>query len=176
MRKDPVTSNFVVVIIDMQDFFLRRFDAVVRKEVVANQQDIIDFCNKNGVPVVLVEYEGKGRGRTLSVLRNRIKKSLLVDVISKPNNSAFRDTDLEGLMKELKVRSMVLMGINASGCVQDTAIGALRRGYKIVTSRGVIASSSVRDKYLNTSKKWYSKKGKFFESPEALKDFLQKIS
>ena len=50
------------------------------------------------------------------------------------------------------------MGVNANGCVQDTAMSALRRGYKVITAEGVTASSSRRDLSLSTNNKtWYLK-------------------
>jgi nicotinamidase-related amidase len=68
------------------------------------------------------------------------------------------------------------MGINASGCVQDTAIGALHRGYQVITSRGVVASSTKRDSNLDTSKKWYSENGLFFEDTDGLIDYIEKVT
>jgi hypothetical protein len=58
--------------------------------------------------------------------------------------------------------------------VQDTAIGALNRGYEIVTSKDIIASSTMRDSNLNTSRKWYSKNGLFFEGIDELLNYMGK--
>ena len=164
--KKTDSNNIAVVLVDMQDFFLEKFDKEKVKELILNQNKVLELCGVNKIPLIVLEY--RGRGKTISALQKCIKKITDVCVVIKENNSGFRDTNLDKLLKNKGVKKIILMGINGSGCVQDTAIGALKRGYKIMTSKGVIASNTMRDANLATSKKWYSKNGKFFESVEGL--------
>ncbi len=89
-------------------------------------------------------------------------------MVVKEFNSAFRDTNLDTILKEKQVKRLVLIGINASGCVQDTAMGAIKRGFEIITARGIVASSSKNDSELKVSKKWYTTHGTFYESTKEL--------
>lgn len=160
------SNSTAVILVDMQDFFLEKFEKEKVKDLILNQNKVLELCEVNKIPLFVLEYSG--RGKTVSALQKSIKKVEDVSVVVKENNSGFRDTNLDELLKNKGVKKIILMGINGSGCVQDTAIGALKRGYKIMTSRGVIASNTMRDANLATSKKWYSKNGKFFESVEDL--------
>ena len=157
-----------VLVIDMQDFFLDKFRPEKRRALIEQQSKVIDFCSKHQIAIILLEY--KDRGQTTASLRHILKKgtNVNVEIITKDSNGGFTNTDLDEVLKHKNVKNIVLMGINGSGCIQDTAIGALNRGYKILTSGEVIASSTNRDRDLATSRKWYSKKGHFFESTDEL--------
>lgn len=127
--------------IDMQDFFLENLAVESRRKLVANQSRILDLCVK--IPLFVFEYNAGGvfRGPTTKLLRDKAKHVSGITII-KDNNSAFVGTNLHERLKEKKIRTLFIIGINANGCVQDTAIGALRRGYKVFTSTDLIASTS----------------------------------
>ena len=73
------------------------------------------------------------------------------------------------------MKNILLMGINANGCVQDTAIGALYRKYKVITSHGIIASSSRKDINLSErNKDWFIKNTNYFENIEDVLIYLEK--
>jgi nicotinamidase-related amidase len=163
-------KSTVVVLVDMQNFFLQRIPKSAHKELIENQISILKLCAEKKIPVIVLEY--KNRGKTIPALQPALKK-VVTEIISKPHNSGFRDTNLEEILKELKAKSVILMGINGSGCVQDTAIGAIYRGYKVLTARGVVASSSIKDSRLATTKKWFSENGTFLESTQQLSSELQ---
>lgn len=165
-------NKLVVILVDMQDFFLKKVTRENRERIIPNQIKIIAFCAKNKVPFIVLEY--KNRGKTTRILSEKIKRLPITKTITKEHNSGFRDTDLAEILKEIGTRKVLLMGINASGCVQDTAIGALYRGYGIVTASSVIASFSERDRHLATSRKWYTENGKYFEKTEDLLKEIQK--
>jgi nicotinamidase-related amidase len=166
-------KKVAVIIVDMQDFFLKGFPEGKVQELVSNQNKVISFCIKSKIPIFVLEYAK--RGETTKPLKSNLKKVSDTAIVKKENNSGFRNTNLHELLQELKVKNIVLMGINASGCVQDTAIGAVKRGYKIITARGVIASNTKKDANLNTSKKWYSKNGKFLDGFEQLMVYVSNL-
>jgi nicotinamidase-related amidase len=162
--------KIAVIIVDMQDFFLDKFSDKKRNILIQKQSKVIDFCIEQKTPLIFLEY--KDRGVTTKLLSQPIKNSPHVEIVTKDSNGGFTNTNLDEILKNKGVEEIVLMGINASGCVQDTAIGALNRGYKIVTSGDVIASATKRDSDLATSKKWYSQKGLFFENADELLVYL----
>jgi nicotinamidase-related amidase len=162
------SSKVAVLLIDMQEFFLQRIEQKAHKPLIDNQIKVIRYCAAHKIPLVVLEYEGVGRGKTIPKLQSEIKKVSTVAVIRKPHNSGFRDTNLDLVLKEWRIKKVVLMGINGSGCVQDTAIGALGRKYSVATASEVIASSSERDRNLATSRRWFAANARFFESIEEL--------
>ncbi len=165
-------NKLAVILVDMQDFFLKKVTKENRKRIIPNQIKVINFCEKYKIPLIVLEY--KRRGDTTKILREKIKRLPHTEIVVKEHNSGFRGTNLAEILEEIKVRNILLMGINASGCVQDTAIGALYRGYKILTASTVIASFSERDRSLATSKKWYSKSGRYFENTNDLLKYIAK--
>lgn len=164
------TLRTVLIIVDMQDFFLQHFSPATKKELIENQLKIIDLCIKNNLPIVALEYKCRGvfRGETINVLKKRIAKAQSVTII-KERNSGFTQTNLEEVLKNLKVKNIILMGVNANGCVQDTAIGAIHRGYQVITSFGIMASASRKDMCLSKKNEdWFIKNTFYFENLESL--------
>ena len=159
----------------MQDFFLKNFPVSISNELFENQKQVIDLCLKKKMPFVLVEYKAGGilRGKTILKLEKLFKDSV-EEIFVKENNSGFTNTDLDKTLRNLNIKTVLLMGLNANACIQDTAIGAIRRRYKVITSEGIIASSSRKDLTLSKRNgRWFKKNTHFFESPAALITYLQ---
>ena len=168
-------KNKALIIIDMQDFFLKKFVSNIKKSLVRNQGVLIDLCVKKNIPIIILEYKCKGilRGKTISQLKKKTKYALK-EVIIKENNSGFTNTRLDIVLKDLKINEVILAGINSNGCIQDTAIGALHRKYKVITSLGVMASSSRKDLDLSKKNKdWFIDNTIFFEN---LKDLIKYLN
>ena len=174
MTKQGRTKNIAVVIVDMQDFFLKKFKPEILDALIKNHLVIIDFCIKNRLPFIVVEYKagGKFRGKTIQKLDNRIK-NVHKETFIKEHNSAFTDTKLDEILKNLKTKEVLLIGINANACIQDTAIGALHRGYKVVTGHGIIACTSRKDLELSKrNRKWYLKDTTYFDDIKGILDYV----
>ena len=169
-----IQNKLVVVMIDMQDFFLKNLKTEIRKALVANQLKILELCVKNKIPVIIFEYKAGGvkRGRTTRILQRKIECVPETLIKIKENNSGFRGTNISSVLEGMKCKKILLMGINANGCVQDTAIGALRRGYRVMVSKGLMASTSRKDIGMSRkNEKWYLQNCLLLESPEeALKE------
>jgi nicotinamidase-related amidase len=150
-------SDTAVILVDMQDFFLKNFLPSAKKTLIENQLRVIDICVKKKIPFIILEYKCRGvfRGSLIGGLDKKIQNAHK-EVIVKEHNSGFTKTKLHSILKELRVKKLLIMGVNANGCVQDTAIGARSRGFKVVTSCGVIGSASRGDLGLSKrNKDWY---------------------
>jgi len=168
-------KNLSVILIDMQEFFLQRLTPRVRKELLNNQKKVIDWAKNNRIPVFVTEYSSgnQNRGEIIPIFKKRIRNLKSYKII-KLQNGGFTNTELNNLLKEHGVKRILLLGVNANGCVQDTAIGALHRGYKVLTSEGVIANVYRKDLLLSTrNKNWYRSNTTFFDSPEKLLAYLK---
>ena len=60
----------------------------------------------------------------------------------KPKHSAFFETPLESLLKDLKVRRLILCGIAGDGCIHSTATDAHIREFAVIVVRDGTASPS----------------------------------
>jgi nicotinamidase-related amidase len=58
--------------------------------------------------------------------------------VLKRKYSAFQGTDLDQLLRELKVDTVILTGVVTDICIQHTAADAFFRGYKIVVPRDCV--------------------------------------
>lgn len=165
-------SKKAVIIVDMQDFFLEKFPKEKAQTLIESQSVVLSLCASKNISVVFLEY--KNRGKTIPTLLKLMKTNSSTKIVIKDSNGGFTNTNLDEILREKKVKNIILMGINASGCVQDTAIGAINRGYNIITAAPVIASNTKRDERLLTSRKWYPTNGTFFEDLIELLGYLKK--
>ncbi len=169
-------KDTILIIVDMQDFFLKRFPISVQHEIIENQKIIIDFCVRRNIPSIIIEYKAGGveRGKTKKELVDSIGNNL-VNVIVKDNNGGFTKTNLDVVLNKLNIRKIILMGLNANGCIQDTVIGANNRGYRVITSKGIIANSSSGNMEISKrNKEWYIKNTVFFDNVKSLYTYLSK--
>ena len=159
-----------MVVVDMQDCFLKNVNSAVQKELFNNQGMVLDWCYEEHIPVIFLEYSDKqvSRGKTSSLLSTRVDGKQ-THVILKDSNSGFVNTHLDTVLRQHKVNQIIIMGINANGCVQDTAIGALRRKFQVITASGIIVNSYTLDMKLTpNNKSWYLKNTRFFDTAEDL--------
>ena len=62
----------VVILIDMQQFFIRGLKKENKERIIANQIFIIRWCAQENIPIVVLEYEKYGE--TIDVLIEELKK------------------------------------------------------------------------------------------------------
>lgn len=161
-------KKVAVILIDMQDFFLQHFKENIRMTLVNNQLRLLDKCAEQKMPLIVIEYKARGkfRGSTTSKLDQKIKAIPHVLII-KESNSGFTNTALDKILQGSKIKRLFIMGINANACIQDTAIGAIHRGYQVIVSKGLTACSSRSDmEFSNRNDKWYRENCKLLNSLE----------
>lgn len=164
-------NNLGVILVDMQDFFLQHFSSDIRKKLIKNHIELINYCALNKIPIIVTEYKcgGVSRGGITKKLRESLQKTHMEKVI-KLNNGGFTKTDLEQILKKLKIKNLMIIGVNANACVQDTVIGALNRGYKVFTVQNLMASRSKTPfKLSHKNKKWYEKNTILVKNLDSLK-------
>jgi nicotinamidase-related amidase len=60
--------------------------------------------------------------------------------VPKRKYSAFQGTDLDQLLRELKVDTVILTGVLTDICIQHTAADAFFKGYKIIVPQDCVDS------------------------------------
>ena len=166
------TSKIAALLIDMQKCFIEDLKQGEEEKIVPCQIKIIDdFCVKRGIPLIVLEYSGCGT--TIRLLRDKISEVPKLKIITKTNDDGFINTDLLSHLKTRGVDTLLLMGINADYCVRSTAKSAIRQGYKIVTSKKLIAGKPYHSR--NKSGDWYAQNGAFYADMDSLLERLERI-
>lgn len=78
--------------------------------------------------------------------------------IFKRKYSAFQDTGLDQLLRELRIETVILTGVVTDICIQHTAADAFFRGYRIIIPRDCVeaADTATQEEALRFIKKAYS--------------------
>jgi nicotinamidase-related amidase len=82
------------------------------------------------------------RGRRVSM---RLRPTRDDYFVLKPKHSGFYDTTLETLLRDLKIRRVIVTGIAGNICVLFTANDAYMRGLKIIAPRDCCVSNTAAD-------------------------------
>lgn len=131
-------ASTAALLIDMQEEFVTGLLNIVREEVIEAQCRFIERCTEADIPLVTLEYAGYGY--TVPALQEKIQHVRRKWTVFKHENSGFRSPELHQILTALKVRRLVLMGMNASFCVLHTAEGAIAHGYRVLTSGRLVAN------------------------------------
>jgi nicotinamidase-related amidase len=82
------------------------------------------------------------RGRRVSM---RLRPTRADYFVLKPKHSGFYDTTLETLLRDLRIRRVIVAGIAGNICVLFTANDAYMRGMKIIAPRDACVSNTAAD-------------------------------
>lgn len=149
----------VIVIIDMQNDFFRKERLLEQKELlIKNINELIHLAHEHKVPIIWIRQVWKadlsnspkhirqsGEGYVLEGTEG----SELLDGLSKINEdyeviktrySGFFRTNLNDLLKELKVDTLIVGGINTHACIRMTAIDAWQRDYDVIIAKDCVGS------------------------------------
>jgi len=147
---DKLESDFVkpaVVVIDMiNDFVTGIFKNERAEKIIPNVRQLVNFARENKIPVVYVndahmpdvdvEFDVWPQHAVAGTLGaqvvDELKPKMSDFVLHKRRYSAFQGTDLDQLLRELKVDTLILTGVVTDICIQHTAADAFFRGYRII--------------------------------------------
>jgi nicotinamidase-related amidase len=122
-------SNAALLVIDVQNGVVE--GAHGRESVIANIRSLVARARDEGVPVVWVRHAdedlepGSHEWRIVPELEPGDDEP----IIDKHYGDSFEDTDLEGVLSERRVGSLVVVGAQTDACVRSTLHGAFVRGY-----------------------------------------------
>jgi len=169
---DPISYSGVLLI-DMQDEFLRKFrDQSVVDDLVSAQSEVLDYCRENSFKVFVLEYLNFGE------TDQRIRKKLDgVDhrTVVKSSNDGFWRTDLLEVLSLSKISHIYAMGVNMDYCVLTTIESALLNGFEVSTAKTVIS----QPKYGRTGVlripnfRWFENNTNLYEDHKNLDEILK---
>jgi len=145
-----------VVVIDMiNDFVSGVFKSDRAAKIIPNIKALLDHARKQKAPIIYAtdahlpnvdpEFEVWGAhavaGTWGSDIVDELKPKKGDFHIFKRKYSAFQGTDLDQLLRELKIDTVILAGVVTDICIQHTAADAFFKGYKIIVPRDCVEAA-----------------------------------
>jgi nicotinamidase-related amidase len=142
-----------VVVIDMiNDFVTGVFKSIRAVKIIPNIKRLLDFARKQKFPIIYAtdahlpnvdtEFEVWGphavKGSWGAEIIDELKPEKNDFRILKRKYSSFQGTDLDMLLRELKVDTLILTGVVTDICIQHTAADAFFKGYKIIVPQDCV--------------------------------------
>jgi nicotinamidase-related amidase len=121
--------NTALLVIDVQN------DIVAgghnRDDVIANIAVLVDKARAGNVPVVWVQHSSGEVPRGSDGWRYvpELTQEESEPVVHKQYADSFEDTDLEAVLAERKIGSLIVAGAQTDECIRSTLHGAIVRGY-----------------------------------------------
>jgi nicotinamidase-related amidase len=102
-----------------------------RDDVVANIGGLVDKARQDGVPIVWVQHsdDGLAHGSDEWQIVPELKPGDDEPLVQKNYGDSFEATDLESILAELRVGSLVVCGAQNDACIRSSLHGAFARGY-----------------------------------------------
>ena len=124
-------SKTVVIIMDYQNRQLSSFTADFQNELLAKANEVLSQARRKGIYVIHVEVR-RGERTPETEIHTEITPQPGEPVLTKRRFGPFSTTNLDGLLKERGIETLVLMGISTSGCVLSTVRWAADIDYQSV--------------------------------------------
>jgi len=142
------TKSAIIVVDMLNDFVTGALGCDRALQIVQPNADLLNFARSNGIPVIFSnDAHIKGIDHELELWGDHaiagtkgaevipeLKPTENDYVVPKRRYSGFFQTDLDILLRELGVTTVILTGLHAHMCVRHTAADAYMRGYKVVVA------------------------------------------
>ncbi|MGI6203701.1 MAG: hydrolase [Anaerovoracaceae bacterium] len=137
IRKDDA----VVLAIDFQENIIK---AMHEKEALTDcAARLFEGAKVLGVPVLVTQQYTKGLGETIPQIAEAIGE---FEHVEKTTFSALRTPEFAERLKAAGKKQVILTGIEAHVCVQQTALELLNEGYEVFVISDCISSRKQKDK------------------------------
>lgn len=136
----------------INDFVSGVFKSDRAAKIIHNIKALLDHARKQKVPVIYAtdahlpeidpEFEVWGKhaeaGSWGAEIVDELKPKKGDFRVLKRKYSAFQGTDLDQLLRELEVDTVILCGVVTDICIQHTAADAFFKGYKIIVPKDCV--------------------------------------
>lgn len=151
--------RIAVIVIDMQRDFVAK-DAPIEcygaRNILPHIRELLNTARSLGVPIIIAKEVHRLDGSDFGIELEKESKHCIegsggeeiVDellpkksdyIILKRRYSGFYETDLEILLKGLRVDRLILMGVATNVCVRATAQDAKQKDYHVIVPKECVA-------------------------------------
>jgi ureidoacrylate peracid hydrolase len=157
------SKGTALLIIDMLNEFLKDggkmpFDR--GRKIIPNVKRLLERCRKAKIPVIYLndthradKYDWEFEKRIPHCIENTWGAEVIEElapqkgdyVIQKRRYSGFYGTDLDTVLRELKVNTLLVTGVVTNICVRSTIHDAFFRGYKVIVPKDCVEATDQRE-------------------------------
>lgn len=144
-------EDAVLVVIDFQEKLMPVMKN--KEELEVSAAKLIKGCRILNVPIIVTQQYTKGLGPTVPELITALTSSIGDDLpvaefeaVEKTSFSAVGEPTFEETLEKLGKKSVIIAGIEAHICVQQTVIDLLEKGYHVFVVNDCISSRNNNDK------------------------------
>lgn len=144
-------NKCALVLIDIQNFYFEEGSLKLYKpeEAAKNAKNLIDYFRENNLDIIHVKhFMGKMSGYSKSTkelvqINDLVSPSSDEKVVTKVQPNSFYKTDLDKILKENEIKTVVLAGMMSNVCVESTARYASELGYKVIVADDACTTKGV---------------------------------
>lgn len=143
----------VLLVIDMQNDFKKGKSAysceMLDDKLIKKVKNLIEFCRGKKIPIIYTQHTIKpdksngeiGEPKNVRAciegtkgweILEEIKPNEQDIIIRKNRFDAFFGTNLEEILKDLNIDTVIICGVLTNNCVRATAEGAYQRNYRVI--------------------------------------------
>ena len=144
-------EDTVLVGIDFQEKLMPAMKN--NEEVAAAAIKLIKGCRILGVPAIMTQQYTKGLGQTVPAIVAALTESMGEEIsteefnpVEKTSFSAMGEPSFVETLEKLGKKTVIIAGVEAHVCVQQTVIDLLESGYTVFVANDCISSRSNTDK------------------------------
>jgi nicotinamidase-related amidase len=133
-------DDSVLIVIDIQDSFLQKYDNARSQEVVAKVVWLLHSAKLMNVPVVAMAEDIEFSGNLNQQVHDALPDGTIVH-----DKDAFCLTDNSQILDAVKVtgrKTAVLVGMETDVCVAHSALGLVGHGYQVVVIKDAVVTTA----------------------------------
>jgi nicotinamidase-related amidase len=155
MTINALDPKAALLVVDLQKGFAGLPSAHLMQDVVGNAATLLDAFRRHGLPVVLINVDGRAPGRCerpfstqafpagWTELLSELNRQPSDHTVTKRTWGAFTNTDLEAKLKALGVTQVVICGVATSFGVESTARHAYELGFNVTLALDAMTDMSL---------------------------------
>lgn len=154
-------QKVAVLVIDMQRDFVDE-EAPIKcegaREIIPEINRLLEYARRKGIPIIYTKEVHRADGIDFGIELEKEPKHCIEGtggeeiveelapkkgdyIVVKRRYSAFLDTDLEILLRGLKVKTLVVTGVATNICVRATVEDAKQKDYHVLVPRECVAAT-----------------------------------
>jgi nicotinamidase-related amidase len=144
-------ENTLLLIVDVQNAIADQ-KPYLFEEVISNIRLLLEVSRQFHKPVIFIQHDD-GIGSELEINSRgwEIVKEIAPlpgeRVIPKRFNSAFRETSLEKELNEMKIKKLIIVGLQTEFCIDTTIRVAFEKGFEVILPENT--HSTIDGKFLS---------------------------
>ncbi len=132
-------NDSVLVVIDIQDYFLNKYDNSKSQALLAKAAWLIHMARRLDVPIVAMAEDIEHTEPLTKVVQDALPEEIVVH-----NKDFFGLAGNPVILADIESKNRgtaICIGLETDVCVAQSAIGLVEAGYKVAVARDAIATS-----------------------------------